>query len=80
VLVTKDRGRKNREMLELLRNTLVSVLQTPDRMPPREFARHFVRRYDQLQREAEERIARGGSYRSRLTVQGRLERLTSRNS
>jgi hypothetical protein len=75
VLVTKDRGRKNREMIELIRTTRVSVVMIPDRMPLPDFVRQFIRRYDGMRSDAERATARGGSFRRRMSAAGRLERL-----
>ena len=75
VLVTKDRGRKNREMIELIRTTRVSVVMVPEKMTLDEFVRQFVRRYDSMFTDALRAINRGGSYRRRMTAGGRIETL-----
>jgi len=75
VLVTRDRGRKNKEMLNLIRTTSVSVVMLSSSMTNDEFVRHFVRRCDVMSDEYARGLTRGRSYRKRMSPGGRLESL-----
>jgi predicted nuclease of predicted toxin-antitoxin system len=75
VLVTRDRGRKNREMINLLRQTNVSVVLLAQGTSNEQFVRQFVRRYDRLMDELAAALRRGGAQRRRMSANGRLESL-----
>lgn len=57
VLVTADHGKKNREMMPLLRGRSVRVLLVPPGMTAREFVIQFVRRNARIEDDAARRRA-----------------------
>jgi hypothetical protein len=75
-LVTSDRGKKNREMTDLLaRHTNLSLVLVDRRMQPVELLYTFVRRHKAFEAEVERRFNHGGCYRVRLNRQGGIKRI-----
>jgi uncharacterized protein with PIN domain len=70
VLVTADAGRKNPEMVNLLRARAVRVMLVPMGMPPRDFVTAFVSRHPRVAEDA----ARGRACRYRMGKNGRLSK------
>jgi predicted nuclease of predicted toxin-antitoxin system len=76
MLITGDRGRKNREMLDLLAREPVHVMLTHGGLTQRAFMRAFVRHCDGIEEAIERCLARGGGVvRRRLKREGGLEDL-----
>lgn len=75
VLVTRDRGRKNPEMLRLLARTYVSALMLMQSMSNAQFVRNFVQKYDTMTADHGQAIRRGGAYRRKMHPGGRLQSL-----
>jgi hypothetical protein len=75
-LVTIDRGKKNREIKDLLaRYTNLSLVLIDRRIAPLDLLYAFVRRHRAMEAEVERCFARGGCYRVRLKREGGLEKL-----
>jgi hypothetical protein len=75
-LVTIDRGRKNREIRQLLaRHTSLSLVLVDRRMGPTDLLYAFVRHHRTMEAEVERCFRQGGSYRRRLRRGGGLERM-----
>lgn len=71
VLVTSDRGKKNREIIAALATHAVAVVFVPSGWTPREQLAFFVTRGDQLNAM----LASRTSLRIRVLRRGRLERV-----
>ena len=71
VLITLDRGRKNPEMLELIRARNVRVILAPRGTSARDIVRLFALRHDRIEDDAR----RGRACRYRLGPGGRLSPL-----
>jgi predicted nuclease of predicted toxin-antitoxin system len=71
VLITIDRGRKNREMLRLIRTRNVRVVLAPRGTSARDLVRLFARHHDTIEQDAE----RNRACRYRLGKQGGLSTL-----
>lgn len=71
VLITLDRGRKNPEMLALIRARNVRVILAPRGTAARDVVRLFANRHDRIEDDAR----RGRACRYRLGSGGRLSRL-----
>jgi hypothetical protein len=73
-LVTIDRGKKNREIKELLaRHTNLSLVLVDRRLPPIDLLYAFVRRHQAMEAQVERCFAHGGCYRVRLNRRGGIE-------
>jgi uncharacterized protein with PIN domain len=75
MLVTADRGRRNREMLDLLSRHPVHVLLVHTGVTQRAFMRAFVRHCDGLEDAIDRRNLQGRVVRHRLRREGGIERL-----
>jgi hypothetical protein len=74
--VTIDRGKKNREIKDLLaKHTNLSLVLVDKRLTPIELLYAFVRRHEVMEAEVERCFSHGGCYRVRLKKQGGLEKL-----
>jgi hypothetical protein len=75
-LVTIDRGRKNREITDLLtRHTNLSLIHVDRRLSTRDLLYAFVRRHQGMETGIDRCLNQGGSYRRRLGRGGGLERM-----
>jgi hypothetical protein len=74
-LVTIDRGKKNREIRDLLAQyTNLSLVLVDRRISPTNLLYVFVRRHQAMEAEVERCFERGGCYRVRLKRNGGFER------
>ena len=70
-LVTHDRGKKNREIKDLLaKYTNLSLVLIDRRLSPLELLYAFVRRHEAMEAEVGRCFAAGGCYRVRVKRQG----------
>lgn len=75
-LVTIDRGKKNREVTDLLaRHTNLNLVLVDRRIHPRELLYAFVRRHKAFEAEVDRRLRQGGCFRVRLNRRGGTKRM-----
>lgn len=75
ILVTEDRGRKNREILDLMARHRVHVIRVPQDVTAKELARFILRHHETISDALDTCRRRGGTVRRKIGRNGGMTKL-----